>query len=45
MGDHCTNCGGSEAEPYDLPLRNDEPTETYLCDSCHAAIVEAVAAE
>lgn len=42
MGDRCTNCGATDADPYDLMLRGDEPTEAHLCDPCREALKDAV---
>jgi uncharacterized protein YlaI len=38
MSDRCTNCLECDADSYELQLRNDSPTEVYLCDECRAAL-------
>jgi uncharacterized protein YlaI len=42
MAEPCTNCAAPDAKQYDLLLRNDEPTTTYLCDECREALRDAV---
>ena len=39
------NCGAADAEGYDLPIRSNTTTKTYLCDACAAALRDALAAD
>ena len=41
----CMNCGEADAEGYDLPVRSDATTKTYLCENCVVALREALAAD
>jgi hypothetical protein len=42
MSARCSNCDAPGAEPIDLVLRGDEPTEAHLCDPCRDALKDAV---
>lgn len=39
MGEkRCINCGGPDAELYELLVRSNNHKEVPLCDECHEAI-------
>ena len=46
MGDgRCINCGGADAEPYDLLVRSTNHESVLLCERCHEAIQREMAEE
>jgi hypothetical protein len=41
----CINCGGADAEPYDLLVRSTNHESVLLCETCHEAIRREMAEE
>ena len=43
MTEHrCLNCKAPDAKAYDLMIRSSSHEDVYLCEECHAAIVDEI---